>query len=431
MKAILPAALILLTVACGGVKPVTIDFHLPTLPGGDFSDNYFRRGWEQLQEGDSEAAYDSFQLSEAALDKKQSAFGFVFLARKKYSAAAAQFTKALETNPENIEAGMGLAMIQEFEGKTADAFQSYGSLMLKAPQDAWIKLKYESIRSEATQRFLLEAEKARNTDKAKTIQALEQAAFFSPEMTAITLQIADYYYAENDWQRSLPYYESILEKEPHHEAVLLKLAAIYEKNEKFDLAMVTLDRLLALKPGDPFLEGEKKRIRDRFQEMTLPEKFKKIFFKSEINREELAALIGFYFDRYLKLERAPEIITDIDGSFAKEYIIKTCTAGITPARPDHSFDRFSTPDRATFAVTLHSLIGYLKKQGHSLRFTPWAAATAAADLSPLHKNYDLIALLLNSQVLTLDSKNNFNPTLPVSPTDVIYALKKILNSIGE
>ena len=29
MKAILPAALILLFVACGGVRPVTVDFHLP------------------------------------------------------------------------------------------------------------------------------------------------------------------------------------------------------------------------------------------------------------------------------------------------------------------------------------------------------------------------------------------------------------------
>ena len=100
--------------------------------------------------------------------------------------------------------------------------------------------------------------------------------------------------------------------------MLLKLAALYEKKENFDLAMVTLDRLLALKPGDPFLEGEKKRIRDRFQELNLPEKFKKIFFKTEINREELAALIGYYFDRYIEMDQAPEIITDIDGSFARE-----------------------------------------------------------------------------------------------------------------
>ena len=123
----------------------------------------------------------------------------------------------------------------------------------------------------------------------------------------------------------------------------------------------------------PSWRAEKKRVRDRFQELTLPEKFKKIFFKTEINREELAALIGFYFDRYIQMDRAPEIITDIDGSFAREQIIKTCTAGIMHARPDHTFDRFTTPDRATFAVTLHALIDYLKAKGHILRFTPLSA----------------------------------------------------------
>ncbi len=431
MKAILPAALILLFVACGGVKPVTVDFHLPAVPGDTFLDSYYRQGWELLKNGDSEAAYRSFQLSEAPLDRKQAAFGYVFLARRKFSAAADQFTKALATNPGNIEAGMGRAMVLEFEGRTPEAYRAYGELLLKTPEDAWIKLKYESIRSAATQAHLLEAEQAKETDKDKYIRALEQAAFYSPEMTAITLQIADHYFAEGEWQRSLPYYEAVQEKEPHNEAVLLKLAALYEKREKFDLAIFTLDRLLALKPGDPFLEAEKKRIRDRFQEMTLPEKFKKIFFKTEINREELAALIGFYFDHYIEMERAPEILTDIDGSFAREQIIKTVTAGIMHARPDHTFQRFFAPDRAAFAMTLHSLIEYLKGKGHELRFTPLSAPALGVDLSPLHKNYDAITFLLNSQVLALDAQGNFNPTLPVSPADVIFALKKILNAIGK
>jgi Tfp pilus assembly protein PilF len=431
MKAILLCALIPLTIACGGVKPVNIDFHLPVLQSNDFSDAYFRRGWEQLQKGDTNAAYKFFQLSEVRLDKKQTAFGYVFLARKKFSAASAQFTQALEMNPDNLEAGMGVAMIHEFEGLTAEAFQAYGNLLLKAPEDAWIKLKYESIRSSATQGFLLEAEKVKDTDKAKYIRSLEQAAFFSPEMAAISLQIADYYYGENEWQRSLPYYEAVLEKDPHNEAVLLKLAVIFEKNEKFDLALVTFDRLLALKPGDPFLESEKKRVRDHFQEMNLPEKFKKIFFKTEINREEMAALIGYYIERYIQLDQAPEIITDIDGSFAKEYIIKACTSGIMGARPDHTFDRFSIPDRATFAVILKALISYLEKKGHLLHFTPLATAVESVDLSPLHKNYEIIKFLVNAQILPLDSEQIFNPTRPVSPTDVIYALKKILNSIGE
>jgi len=431
MKAFLPAAFILLFVACGGVKPVTVDFHLPAVESGTFLDSYYRQGWEQLRQGDSEAAYRSFQLSVVPLDQKQAAFGYVFLARKKFSAAAVQFAGALETNPNNIEALTGQAMILEFEGRTAEAFRAYGDLALKVPDDAWIKLQYESIRSSSTQGHLLEAERIKSTDKAKYIRELEQAAFFSPDLAAITLQIADHYYAEGDGQRSLPYYEAVQEKEPHNEAVLLRLAALYEKKEKFDLAMVTLDRLLALKPGDPFLEGEKKRVRERFQELTLPEKFKRIFFKTEVNREEMAALVGFYFDRYIEMGGSPEIITDIDGSFAREQIIKTVTAGIMRARPDHTFQRFAAPDRAAFAATLNALIDYLKGKGLGLSFTPLAAAPLIADLSPLHKDFQGITFLVNSQVLAVDAQGNFNPTMAVSPADVIYALKKILNSIAD
>ena len=431
MKALLPVALILLTIACGGIRPVQIDFHLPAIDRRDQADAHFRQGWEQLQHGDSEAAYNSFQLSEVSLDKKQAAFGYVFMARRKYSAAADQFSRALQTNPENIEAGMGLAMIYEFEGKTTEAFQAYGNLLVKAPNETWIKLKYESIRSSATQAFLLEAENAKRSDKEKYIRSLERAAWFSPDMADITLQIADHYYNENDGQRSLPYYEAVIEKDAHNEAVLLKLASLYEKKDKFDMALMTLDRLLAIKPGDPFLESEKKRIRDRIQEMNLPEKFKRIFFKTEINREEMAALIGHYFERFIQTNAQPTIITDIDGSFAREYIIKVCTSGIMRARPDHTFDRFSTPDRAMFAVILNALIRHLEKNDRPLNFKPSAMASTAADLSPLHKNYEIITFMVNAQILPLDADNNFNPTRPVSPADVIYALKKIMSGLGE
>jgi tetratricopeptide (TPR) repeat protein len=429
MKALLIPVFVLLLVACGGVRPVAVDFHLPALEEGAFADSYYRLGWEQLRQGDSEAAYRSFQNSMAALDKKQAAFGYVFLARRKFSAAADQFAGALESNPGNVEAAMGRAMVLELEGRTAESFRAYGDLLIRVPNDAWVKLKYESIRSAATQAHLLAAEQARGRDKGAALRALEQAAFYSPDMTAITLQIADHYDAEGDLERALPRYEAVLEREPHNEAVLLKLAALYEKKEKYDLAIVTLDRLLAVKPGDPALEAERKRVRERFQEMTLPEKFKRIFFKAEINREELAALIGFYFERDLDLGGAPEILTDIDGSFAREQIIKTVTAGIMSARPDHSFQRFATPDRAGFAVTLRALIAFLGSKGRRLRFTPAAAPAVAVDLSPLHKDYEVISALLHSQVLTLDGQGYFNPTRPVAPSEVIYALKRIQNAV--
>jgi tetratricopeptide (TPR) repeat protein len=429
MKVLLLAVTLVLVSACGGVKQVNINFHLPELNSGDVSDSLYTEGWANLKKGDTDAAYSLFQRSEASLEKKHVAFGYIFLARNKFSAAASQFTQALEMNPENVEASIGQATIYEFEEKTTEAYECYKKLLTRVPDNSWAKLRYENIKASCTQKYMLQAESYKNNAKGKYVEALQQAAFFSPEMTAITLQIAAYYFQENQLDLSLPYYEAVLEKEPYNQEVLLKLASIYEKNGKFELALITLDRLLAFNPGDAVIEGEKKRIREQFQEMNLPEKFKKIFFKTEIDREEMAALIGYYFDSYIQMDQAPEIITDIDGSFARDYIIKTCTSSIMSARPDHTFDRFSIPDRATFAVILQALINYLEKKGHSLHFTPQAAAAESVDISPLHKNYEIIKFMVNAQILPLDSERTFNPTRPVSPADVIYALKKILNSI--
>lgn len=431
MKAILPAVLVLLFLSCGGVKPAALDIHLPAVEGGSFLDSFYRQGWEQLRRGETDAAYRSFQNSMAPLDKKQAAFGYVFLSRRKFSAAAAQFDRALESDPANLEAAMGRAAVLELEGRTRDAFRAYGDLLLRVPEDAWVRLKYEAIRSAATQALLLEAEQARGRDQERYVRALEQALFYAPDMAAVSLQLADHYQALGDLARSQPLYEAVLAKEPHNEAVLLKLAALYEQGEKFDLALVTLDRLLALKPGDPFLEGEKRRLGDRFQQLTLPEKFKRIFFKTEITREDLAALIGFYFDRYLEIDRAPEILTDIDGSFAREQIIKTVTTGVMSARPDHTFHRFDAPNRARLAVTLKALIDFLQERGRRLRFEPADPAPLAADLSPLHREHDVIQSLLRSQVLLLDAGGLFNPTRLVSPAEAVQALKKIFNAIEE
>ena len=100
-----------------------------------------------------------------------------------------------------------------------------------------------------------------------------------------------------------------------------------------------------------------------------------------------------------------------------------------PARP-HLRRASSTPDRAALRRDPEGPDRLpAGKTGIRLRFTPLAPAPVIADLSPLHKEFQAISSLVNSQVLALDDQGNFNPTGPVAPAEVIYALKKILNAI--
>jgi hypothetical protein len=225
----------------------------------------------------------------------------------------------------------------------------------------------------------------------------------------------------------------VLESLPNNAEILIKIAKVYEELKKFDAAVMVYKKLLEQKPGDMDVINKINDLKIKFYDWNLPVKFKNIFFKDEITREELAALLGYYFDKWLE-PRPPVIITDIGSSFAKEYIIKICTHGIMKLRPDHSFDRFSKINRAQFAVVVDALIKYLEKSesgAYTIRFSPLEKIIEPADILPLHKYYKIIKFLVNSQIMKLDEEKQFHPTLSISPSRVLEALKKILNSIRE
>ncbi len=422
--------LIVLLAACASVTRLNPNLHLPDLAFAQSEDAAYRQAWEYIRSGDAQKAVRRIQESGASQQKKSLALGYAFLAQNRFPDARQQFEQTLKLNPTDSAADIGLALILEMQNESDAAFQVYGRLVAKYPENAWVKLRYEYIKSTATQDFLKQAEKfGSDGEKEKQIATLEKASLYSPEMVPIQMQIADFYYRAGNLKKAQAVYERVLEKLPHSEEALTRLADMYQQAGRFDSALLMVNRLLESKPGDPAFQSQKEAINRRFQEMNLPAKFKNIFFKNEISREDLAALISYYFSSRIQMEATPLIITDIAGSFAQNEINRVCTAGIIKMRPDHTFDRFAIPDRAFFAETLDALLAYLGQQKVQLRFTPRETPAEPADISPLHKNYRIIRFLVNLQILWLDPANNFNPTLSLTPAEAVAALQKILNSI--
>jgi tetratricopeptide (TPR) repeat protein len=322
----------------------------------------------------------------------------------------------------------------EQTGDIENAFLIYSKLRVSHPDNAWIKVRYEYIKSTQTEFYLKEAEKFKNQYNMEAyIRSLKNASRYSPEITDIQVEIGDHYNFQEQFPEAAVLYEKVLEKLPNNDELLLKLAAVYEKMQKFDSAVMIYQKMLETKPGDLSILNKINELKIKFYDVNLPVKFKNIFFKEDINREELAALIGHYFEKYLE-PRPPVIVTDISGSFAKEQIIRVCTLNIMQLRPDHSFSRFDKINRASFAVIFYALIQYLEQSGtgvYDIRFTPVEQSVEPADISPLHKHYTLIKFLVNAQIVELDEENNFKPTELMTPPKVLKAIKKILNSIKE
>ena len=434
MRLFMAFVLVLFLTGCSRVIQVRTDINIPELNSSEYHDSYYIDGWKSLKAGDPKQAIEYFEKSNLEDDKLYVGFGYAFLAQNKLNLARRNFKLALELNPDSLNAELGLASMYELMKDKENAFKIYSRLLIKYPDNIWIKVRYEYIKSTQTEYFLRKAEafKIENRDK-KYIQSLENASKYSPEIIDLKLKIADFYYKAGEYEKSSLYYEEILEKFPNKEDILFKLAENYERMKKIDSAIIVYKRLAELKPGDINITNKINDLKVKFYEIKLPLKFKNIFFKDDISREDLAALIGYYFDKYLTVEKTPLIITDITGSYAKDYIIKLCTLNIMKLRADHSFGRFKNIKitRGDFAVVIHSLMMYLENYGLDIRFTPYENIVEPPDISPLHKNYKIIKFLINSQIMRLDAENKFNSTLNISPAEAFTSIKKILNSIEQ
>ncbi len=429
------AMVILLNIVsgCGG-GGVRVDVNVPNLDPAKSYDSQYMEGWENLRRGKAGRALENFKQSSVADENLYVGFGYAFLVQNKFSLAAQNFQKALDLSPENLQAQLGFAALYEARKDIRKAFNLYSRLRVQFPDNPWVKVRYDYIKSTETEKHLRKAREYQDQGRDDDyISSLKNAALYSPETIDIKIQIAEFFQQKEDFLQAITYYEEILETYPNKEDILFKLAGAFEQMEKYDSAIVIYKKILELKPGDIDISNRINDLKVKFYDMDLPEKFKNIFFKNVVNREDLAALIGHYFDKFLEIRGVPEIITDIANSYAREYIIKVCTLGIMKLRPDHSFgmgDRSGFDvNRAGFAVVMHSLLKFLEREGYMLKFTPLEEVLEPADISPLHKNYTIIKFMMNAQLLKLDDSRAFNPTYDVSPSEAIMALKKILRSI--
>ncbi len=416
---------------CISTKKVKYDIDIPEIDKIGYNDPFYIEGWENLKNGNVDVAYEKFKESGSKDYKLYSAFGYVYLLKSKFNLAKRNFEESLKFNKDNLHAEYGLAMIYEIKGDVEKAFNIYSELLIKYPETVWVKTKYEFIKSTQTRNYMKKAQSFLDSGNDEGyIESIKKALEYSPEITDIKIKIANHYFDSEKYAQASEYYEYALENRPNDVSLLNKLATSYEKSENLDSAIVIYKRLLKLKPGDISITNRINDLKIKFHEVDLPVKFKNIFFKENLNKEELAALIGYYFKDYLFFEGQPVILTDIKGSFAKDYIIKICSSGIMKSNPDHSFGRFIRISKAKYSNIIMALLKFLKeKSGVQVKFTPTSEEIEPTDISPLHKNYNKIKFLVRSQILKLDNENRFNPTEDITPSEVLMSLRKIIKNI--
>ncbi|MCP5101980.1 MAG: tetratricopeptide repeat protein, partial [bacterium] len=232
---------------CGGVQKINTGIHIPELDNTQFNDAAYIEGWRNLNEGKPGEAIKRFQESNSVDEKLYVGFGYAFLMQNKLSFAKRNFEKALEINTESLQAQFGIATMHELLNEKEKAFRIYMKLLTDYPGNSWAKARYQHIKSTETQRYLEQAQRAKAESKEGAyITALEKAQTYSPETGAIEIEMAEFYLSQERYEEATRHYENIVERFPDREDILIKLAEVYEKNNKFDSAVIILKKLAAL-----------------------------------------------------------------------------------------------------------------------------------------------------------------------------------------
>jgi hypothetical protein len=82
-------------------------------------------------------------------------------------------------------------------------------------------------------------------------------------------------------------------------------------------------------------------------------------------------------------------------------------------------------DRGQAVLILNRLLHLIRERGLLLELEPLSDFVPPHDIPPTHRDYQAISALLSLGLISLDADNQFHPQRPVSPDEMINALKRI------
>ena len=144
-----------------------------------------------------------------------------------------------------------------------------------------------------------------------------------------------------------------------------------------------------------------------------------------VTREQVAALIVRYFPQVTERSRVPQIVTDIDMSWARSEIQTVVDAGLMYTFPNHTFDPSGFIDRGDLATALARLIGVLGLPAMN------APPIPTPDVSPTNSQYGDIQLVLARGVMTLQDSGVFGLSDTVSGAGAVQSAERLLRSFQQ
>ena len=313
---------------------------------------------------------------------------------------------------------------------------------------------------------------------AGAAQKFQQAYSLNPANRIAVFYLAELAYVHQDYSQANRFYSLLLsidssrtDVEPKRQKALLlateellRSAALAEKDNHLNDAEQLYRQALTIVPNDPTLHL---RLADLFVKQNklddaeaqrktaaalLPRRtdivrntpgaksddlddlgrwgrdigvFREIQAAPAVTRERVAAIIVRYFPQVMERPQIPQIVTDIETSWARSEIQTVTDLGLMDTFPNHTFDPLASVTRGDFATALVRLTQVL---GLSPVTSP---PIPTPDVAPTNTQYPDIQLVLGRGLMTLQDSGVFGISDDVSGQDAIRAAERLLRSFQQ
>jgi tetratricopeptide (TPR) repeat protein len=387
--------------------------------------NDYDKLWSRFLEGKDDAKvltdFDKLLKKQKNFEAAFLVQAYIHLYQRNDPEAVNKFEQALAVNPNNRIAIYYLAELAFARSDYARASDLYTKLLAIINPRSDLETKRQKALLLSTENLLRSADRAEQENRLASAEELyRQTLLIAPNEPTFHSRLAELLIKEKKWDEALVHFRRQLELEGRREETERNIAEALMNLGRTEEAREVLERLRKKGSGDENLEAKVSELEDLGRWGIDIGSFREIKDTDSLTREQLAALIVRYFPQVTEFRQNPQIVTDIQNSWARTEIQTVVGIGLIDPLPNHSFEPATPISRGHFALLLGRMIRLLSISPNN---TPPIPVTDVVSSSIL---YSEIQLVVGLGLMNLDDAGNFNVTSSMSGKEAVSAVEHLL-----
>jgi tetratricopeptide (TPR) repeat protein len=407
------------------------DFILPQVPpalSGNVAAVTHDRAWRFLQNGDlpnAEHELTTALLAAPDFFPSEAAAGYLEMAKGNAEAAIDRFDRALARQADYAPAlaGRGQALLSL--GRDDDAIAAFSAAYAADSSLGNLPRQVEVLKFRQLERSIEAARQAAKSNRLDEASRAYQAAIArSPESAFLYRELATVERRRQNDQSALDYLRQSIVIDPNDAGAHAQVAELLEASGNLQEALTEYEAAIAIERSDA-LEAKRDGIKAKIEFDRLPEEYRTIPTAPQINRAQLAALIGIQLPQVVQAMGASSavVITDVRSSWAEPWIMPVARAGVIEAFANHTFQPDGVIRRSDLAAAVSRMLSAI---GTAAQTKVWESArTRFTDLAPTHLVYPAASVAVASGVMTTDGDGSFQQARAVTGAEAVDAIQRL------